>query len=115
MNFICVAIGGGLGCLLRYFISIKFNKKVYGTWIANISGSILLAFVFHMYINSQISELTWLLAGIGFCGAYTTFSTFGHETLTFLIERKYFSAVFYIVSSFLVSLLSIAFILSFFN
>ncbi|MGJ9457531.1 fluoride efflux transporter FluC [Oceanobacillus sp. CF4.6] len=104
MNFLFVALGGFIGSIVRYSISIKFNKRLFATWIANVTGSMFLAFLFHLYINEAISDNVWLLFGVGFCGAYTTFSTFGNETLQLLMQHKYIAAIFYVFSSFSVSI-----------
>ncbi|WP_188454050.1 fluoride efflux transporter CrcB [Virgibacillus oceani] len=105
MSFLFVAIGGFFGSMLRFYISIKANKHLIGTWIANITGSILLGITVHFHMIDQLSETFWQLIGVGFCGAYTTFSTFGNETLSLILEKRYSVAAGYIASSFIVSLL----------
>lgn len=111
MNFLLVALGGFIGSIIRFYIYTKANKHVMGTWIANITGSIMLAFIFHFYFSKVISEQLWLFLGVGLCGAYTTFSTFGNETLQFILEKKYITAITYILSTLSISLLSIVIIL----
>ena len=114
MNFLLVAIGGFFGSIARFHISIKMNKRLIETWIANITGSIFLAFMLHFYLAGTISDQIWLLLGVGFCGAYTTFSTFGNETLQLIIDKKHGSAVAYVLCSLIVSLLFIVVILHIF-
>ncbi|WP_099159973.1 fluoride efflux transporter FluC [Virgibacillus ndiopensis] len=104
MSFLFVAIGGFFGSMLRFYISVKAKKHLFGTWIANITGSILLGITVHFHITNQLSEIVWLLSGIGFCGAYTTFSTFGNETLQLIFDKRYGVATGYIASSLVVSL-----------
>lgn len=103
MSILLVAIGGFFGSTLRFHISVKANKHLLGTWIANIAGSILLGIFFHLRVVGTLSDWTWLLLGTGFCGAFTTFSTFGNETLQLIIDKKYEHAVTYIVGSLAVS------------
>ncbi|ASN04819.1 fluoride efflux transporter CrcB [Virgibacillus necropolis] len=103
MTIILVAMGGFFGSILRFHISIKANKHLIGTWIANSLGSILLGFLFHLHMENQLADWTWMLLGVGFCGAFTTFSTFGNETLQLILNRKYRQAFTYILSSLLVS------------
>src|SRR5690625_2167423 len=107
MSILLVAAGGFIGSVMRFLLSVKANKHLIGTWIANISGSVLLAFLLHFYLHEAISENVWLFLGVGFCGAYTTFSTFGNETLFLILDKKYKRAVGYVSSSIITSLLKI--------
>ncbi|MGY0693294.1 fluoride efflux transporter FluC [Virgibacillus sp. FSP13] len=99
MSFLFVALGGFFGSMLRFYVSVKANKHLIGTWIANISGSILLAITVYFQMNGSLTEWMWALLGTGFCGAYTTFSTFGNETLQLIHDKKYWSATGYIAGT----------------
>lgn len=99
MNLLLVAIGGFFGSITRFYISFILNKHVVGTWIANISGSILLAIIVSLQMNQLLTEWVWTFVGIGFCGAYTTFSTFGNETLELILNKRLSTALCYIFSS----------------
>ncbi|PAV28654.1 chromosome condensation protein CrcB [Virgibacillus profundi] len=105
MSFFLVALGGFTGSITRFYISNKVNKRLIGTWIANITGSFLLAALFILFKTEIIPEWLWVLAGIGYCGAYTTFSTFGNETLQLIFAKKYKIAFSYVGSSLAMSLI----------
>ncbi|RDW20921.1 fluoride efflux transporter CrcB [Oceanobacillus chungangensis] len=107
MNLLLVALGGFFGSITRYNISLNTEKRLIGTWTANISGSILLGFLVHFHINETLPEWIWLFAGVGFCGAYTTFSTFGNETLNLFLDKKYGTAFFYILSTLITALFTV--------
>ena len=108
LHVLLVGTGGCIGSITRFYISVKAHQRYIGTWIANITGSILLAFTFHWYFSGVIDEWLWLLLGVGFCGAYTTFSSFGHETLQLLLSKKYKEAIIYVMSSLIISLIAVA-------
>ncbi|CQR46524.1 Putative fluoride ion transporter CrcB [Paraliobacillus sp. PM-2] len=115
MNLLYIACGGFIGANARYFLGVALNRvnplRPFGTWIANITGSFLLGILFIFLENHMISPSIWLLFGTGFCGAFTTFSTFGTEILSMLIEKKYLQASFYCLSSIGVSLVAVSIIL----
>lgn len=111
LHLFLISIGGFFGSIARFWLANEFNKHITGTWLANISGAVLLALLFRLYQHEIISESLWLMLGVGFTGAYTTFSTFGKETLTLLLEKKYVNAILYVVSSFILSFILVAFIL----
>ncbi|WP_345243843.1 fluoride efflux transporter CrcB [Pontibacillus salipaludis] len=102
-----VAIGGGLGAIARFLVSEMMNPKgsiPYGTWIANIVGSLLLGGLVVLRTKHVLPEFLWQIAGVGFCGAFTTFSTFGKETITLLQKNQLKEALIYVASSLLISI-----------
>ncbi|KGP91620.1 chromosome condensation protein CrcB [Pontibacillus chungwhensis BH030062] len=105
--FAYVAIGGGVGALARFLVSEVGNPKgslPYGTWLANILGSLLLGGLVVLRTKHVLPESIWQLAGVGFCGAFTTFSTFGKETITLLQTNQFKEAIIYIASSLFLSI-----------
>ncbi|MBM7570998.1 fluoride efflux transporter CrcB [Aquibacillus albus] len=113
MAFFFVAFGGLIGSIARYIISSHWNSKKYpfGTFIVNSSGSILLGILVALRINNPENDWVSLLVGIGFCGSFTTFSTFSKETIEMLFSKNYKQAFLYTFSSFAVSIFFVSIIL----
>jgi CrcB protein len=88
-----LAVGGGAGANARYWLGLgvaewqshRFPRLEFpwGTFLINVSGSIVLGFVAAAWLNHHDpARRNWyLLAGTGFCGGFTTFSIFSLETL----------------------------------
>ncbi|WP_339234195.1 fluoride efflux transporter CrcB [Oceanobacillus sp. FSL W7-1281] len=103
-----VGAGGAFGALLRYIISeymkpLKAEKGIIfpvATWIINVSGSLLLGVLYRLDLPFEL----WLLLGVGFCGGYTTFSTFGKEVIDLLLDNKWLAAFWYVITSALLSI-----------
>jgi CrcB protein len=108
-----IGFGGSLGALARYLLSIWIAKKrrsghpfPLATWLINITGSFLLGWLTHLYMAGRLADWLWFGAGVGFCGAYTTFSTFGYETLVLIQANAVKTAIRYVALSVTVSLIS---------
>ncbi|MGC7871313.1 fluoride efflux transporter CrcB [Desulfosporosinus sp. SYSU MS00001] len=103
MNILVIALGGALGALSRYGLGLWVSGKwsqgfPLGTFIINITGAFLLGFLNILFIEKlSISPLWRLGIGIGFLGAYTTFSTFSYETIMLLEGGSLLTAGLYTV------------------
>ena len=101
-----IGIGGSLGAAARFLLGNLIRKGTQkidpfpiGTWIINITGSFLLGLLAQFHLANVISDWLWFFAGVGFFGAYTTFSTFGNETITLILANKLKLAAIYVVTS----------------
>lgn len=97
-----VAIGGIVGTLARYLIQAWVQTRPgvgvfpVGTLVINISGSLILGFVMRFATGSAvITPETRGALTVGFCGAFTTMSTFSYETIALLTDGEYFRAGMY--------------------
>jgi CrcB protein len=105
-----VAFGGALGSVARYGVSSLVQARAgtlfpFGTFVVNLTGSLLLGFVLRYALEtpSVTPEMRALLT-TGFCGGYTTFSTFTYETAALMEEGDWRRAALYVAASVLVSL-----------
>jgi fluoride exporter len=84
---VLVLIGGAVGAVLRYLVTMWFqagdvNRLPWGTFVVNVSGSFVLGLLSGFAAGAgALPEWIRVLAGTGFCGALTTYSAFGLETV----------------------------------
>jgi len=99
------AVGGAARFALSSFIQQRAGTFPVGTLIINITGSLILGFVMRYALGStSVSAETRALLTTGFCGGYTTFSTFSYETIVLMEDGDYRRAAMYVVASVVVSL-----------
>ncbi len=102
-NYIIVFLGAGIGGMLRYWLSDFVHKFLptyfpFGTLAVNLLGSFLLGFImFNLYDKELINQDIRLFLTIGFCGGFTTFSTFSLETINLLKNSEFLFASFNIL------------------
>lgn len=107
-----VFLGGGVGSVLRFLLSKFWNSTEtgipYGTFAANIIGSFLIGIILgYVARNQYISNETELLLATGFCGGFTTFSTFAYENHVFLKAGDFGSFALYTIGSFVLGFLAV--------
>lgn len=108
--FWAVALGAGIGGLSRFYLGSFIQQRAgadfpAGTLIINITGSFLVGFIMRMALQSDvISAETRTFLTTGFCGGYTTFSTFSYETAMMIEDGEYKRAALYVGSSVVVGL-----------
>jgi fluoride exporter len=110
---VLLMIGGGVGTNARYWLGQlivlvqgKGIRFPWATFMINVSGSIILGWAAATYLHQKdfthpdpIKQKWYLLLGTGFCGGFTTFSTFSYETLLMIQEEKTWMAVLYVLGS----------------
>lgn len=104
MTILGLALGGALGALSRYAVSIWFAKSFgtsfpWGTLTVNATGCFLLGFFYALSITAELAPPVRLVVATGFLGAYTTFSTFSLETLVLLQQGDANKALAYAAGS----------------
>jgi fluoride exporter len=105
-----VAIGGAVGSIARFLLGTFVQQRAgtafpIGTLIINITGSVLLGFLLRFALATpSITPATRALLTTGFCGGYTTFSTFSYETVALIEENELGRAVLYAALSVVVAM-----------
>ena len=110
MGFLFVALGGAVGAMGRYAISLIPVKTEFPvlTLITNILGAVLIGFVVGFAAGKEdISENTVLFWKTGVCGGFTTFSTFSLEAYHLIESKSYVLAGAYILLSVICCLVGI--------
>lgn len=106
LGWVGFVVAAALGAPLRYLVDQVIATRTggmfpWGTLVINASGSFLLGFITGLALYHAFPAEAKVILGTGFCGAYTTFSTFTYETVS-LIEQGAHSAAFRNAASMLV-------------
>jgi fluoride exporter len=111
--FLVVAAGGLVGAPSRYLLDRAISGRIesdlpWGTFVINISGSFLLGFFTGLTLAGHLPALGKALLGTGFCGAYTTFSTFTFETMGLVSDGRLLEALANVTTSIVLGLAAAA-------
>jgi CrcB protein len=90
VTLVLVMVGAAIGAPSRWLVDRAVQRRhdsvfPWGTFVVNIMGSLLLGFIMGATAFARIGEPWYAVLGTGFCGGFTTFSTFSYETFR-LIE-----------------------------
>ena len=107
-SLLLVGAGGALGSIVRYGVSMLFAHFAvashWATLLVNVVGSFLIGIAIPL-----LSGGAHLFAVVGFCGGFTTFSTFSYQALQLFQAGERFAAVVYVAVSLVVSVLMVLF------
>jgi len=108
-NLFWVGLGGVLGANARYLLGGWIAAWLgpgfpYGTLVINVSGSMILGILYGVLEARTLSPVLRLVVGIGFLGAYTTFSTFTYESIRLIEDGSLLRAFVYVAGSVLTGL-----------
>jgi len=105
VNYLWIAIGAVIGASGRYFVSSYIGRHIsavfpYGTLLINVTGSLVLGF-FLVYSSERVLvDPRWrLLVAVGFCGSYTTFSSYSFESFALMEQGQWLAMGLNILSS----------------
>jgi CrcB protein len=113
MTVVLVLIGGALGAPLRYLTDLMVQARhdsilPWGTLTVNVAGSFVLGVVGAAVAAAGAPSWVMTLLGTGFCGALTTFSTFGFETVRLIEEGSLLEAFVNVLAGLVAGLAAVA-------
>jgi CrcB protein len=108
-----LALAGAVGAVTRYLVDGRIQEGTssdhpVGTLFINVSGSLLLGFLTGLALYHAFPGTPRTVLGTGFCGGYTTFSTFAFETVQLAERHDYAGAARYFTASFALPVLAAA-------
>lgn len=117
-QFLLVGLGGALGSMLRYgtsLLTVKYYANTFplATFFTNVLDCLLIGSLIGYFSKSGNQNLHFLLI-TGFCGGYTTFSTFAAENLALYQSEHYLTLVAYTLASVFIGLSAVALGMHFF-
>ena len=106
-NILLVALGGSVGSVLRYLLSNINTSFPWGTFTVNILGSLLIGLLVGFAGKGVLSPEMKLLLVTGFCGGFTTFSTFANESFVMMKAGDVLLTALYVGASVVIGILAV--------
>ncbi len=112
MKYLFLALGGVIGVIGRYQIGVwisDWNSTPFpwATLIINVTGSLAIGFLMRYLTGVASSPNVRLMFVTGFCGGYTTMSTFSYELVNLFTERQYGLGMLYLGSTIVLAPLAV--------
>jgi CrcB protein len=113
LSWVALVVAGAVGSSVRYLVDIAITERTkgampWGTLVVNVTGSLLLGLLTGLALHHGLPKTARVVLGVGFCGAYTTFSSFTFETVRLLEEGASAEALRNVVGTFLAGSLAAA-------
>ena len=107
-NILLVALGGAVGSVCRYLLSgMNVASWPWGTFAVNILGSLIIGLLVGLASKGIVSPEMKLLLITGFCGGFTTFSTFANESFSMMRAGDALQMALYVGASVVVGILAV--------
>ena len=108
-TILLVFLGGGLGSAARFLASkiLTADKFPLGTFAVNILGCFLIGLLTGLFSKNVISQDVKMFLTVGFCGGFTTFSTFMNENLSLMKAGDFAMSALYLTVSVLTGFLAV--------
>lgn len=104
MTLAWIALGGAIGSVLRYVLGgavQRFSARGFpiGTLAVNVIGCLIIGMLMQRLLNDQPHPVARAFLVVGFCGGFTTFSTFSSETIGLMLGGEMGRATIYVLLS----------------
>jgi fluoride exporter len=115
VQIVLLMVFGALGTLARYGVAVATQTWLprsaqgfpWATLTVNVIGSFVLALVVFLALGGRVSQDVRLAVGTGFCGAFTTFSTFALETDALLTRGAFLEVTLYVMGNLLLGFMAV--------